>query len=109
MILRFRKKDRHNFLEIKRGLKTIETRAATPKYRKIQKGEILIFVCGKERLKRRVRRVSIFRSIAAMTKKFNFKKIMPSLKSEKEMQAVYYGYAGYKVKIKKFGLIAFEL
>lgn len=108
-VLRFKTEDRDNFLEIKRGLKTIETRAATPRYRKIQKGDLLIFMCGKERIKRRVKSVSIFKSIAGLTKKFNFKKIMPSLDSSKEMAAVYHGYPNYKNKLKKFGLIALEL
>lgn len=108
-ILRFRAKDRVNFLEIKHRLKTIETRAATPRYRKIENGDVLVFVCGKERLRRRVKRVRFFKSINSMTKVISYKKIMPSLKSSKEMKAVYYDYSAYKDKIRKFGLIALDL
>ena len=108
-ILRFRAKDRANFLEIKDRSKTVETRAATPRYRKIKNGDVLVFVCGKERLRRKVKRVRFFKSINSMTKAISYKKIMPSLKSPKEMKAVYYDYSAYKDKIRKFGLIALDM
>jgi hypothetical protein len=36
-ILHFRAIDKSNFLEMKKGLKVVETRAATPKYRGVKK------------------------------------------------------------------------
>jgi len=107
--LRFRAVDKNNFIEIKNGLKSVETRAATPKYRAIQKGDVLLIVCGEARTRKRVRRVRVFRSIGAMTKAIPYKKIMPSVGSMAEMRKVYYGYPGYKEKLKKHGVIAFEL
>ena len=56
LILRFRSHDRKNFLEIKRGDKWVETRAAIERYAQIKKGDKLIFVCGKERFSKVVKK-----------------------------------------------------
>ncbi len=108
-ILRFRAVDQKSFLEIKNGLKVVETRAATPKYRAIKKGDVLVIVCGASRLEKKVKRVRIFKSISAMVKAIPFRKIMPSVKSLGEMRRVYYRYPGYRGKLKKHGVIAFEI
>lgn len=108
-VLRFRAKDKNNFLEIKRGLKTVETRAATERYQNIKRGDRLIFVCGKERLEKTVKKARIFRSIPEMVRVIHRKKIMPSVNSLREMEGIYYSYSAYKEKLKKFGIIALEL
>jgi ASC-1-like (ASCH) protein len=77
-ILCLRAKDKSIFDEIKKGLKRVETRAATDKYRKILKGDTLVFVCGKERLEKKIKKVEVYKSLDAMFRKINFKKIMPS-------------------------------
>ncbi len=107
--LRFRAVDKANFLEIKNGLKTAETRAATPKYRAMQPGDALIFTCGKKRMQKQIKTARIFRTIGAMAKIIPFKKIMPSVRSAKEMRNAYYGYPHYREKIKKHGIVALEL
>jgi ASC-1-like (ASCH) protein len=109
LILRFRVVDRDNFLEIKNGLKVVETRAATPKYREVKVGDMLVIVCGKERLERKVKRVLTFTSIGSMVKRIPYKKIMPSIKSLSDLRQVYYGYPGYREKLKKYGVIAFDI
>ncbi len=43
-VLRFRVVDKDNFLEIENGLKVVETRAATPKYREVKTGDTLVIV-----------------------------------------------------------------
>ena len=101
--------DKKNFEEIRRGLKTIETRAATKKYREIRSGDILQIVCGKQKMRRRVKKAQRFRSIGEMTAQLDYRKIMPSVQSVSEMRASYYGYSGYREKIKKVGLIALHL
>jgi ASC-1-like (ASCH) protein len=108
-ILQFRATDKNNFLEIKKGLKTVETRAATERYRKIQKGDVLVIVCGKNRLEKKIKRVRIFASLGAMIKVIPYKKIMPSVASVVAMRKVYYGYPGYREKLKKYGVIAFDI
>ena len=107
--LRFRAKDRKNFDEIADKKKTVETRAATNKYRKIQKGDSLIFICGSAKLEKKIKKVEIFKSLDAMFRKINPHKIMPSVPTTAEMKKVYYGYPGYKEKLRKDGVIAFYL
>jgi ASC-1-like (ASCH) protein len=109
LILRFRVVDKDNFLEVKNGLKVVETRAAAPKYRQIKKGDTLVIVCGKDRMEKKVKRVRIFPSIGAMVKVIPYKRIMPSIKSLSDLQQVYYGYPGYRDKLKKYGVIAFDI
>ena len=106
-VLRFRVKDRKNFKEIKNGLKVIETRAATERYKKIKAGDRLIFICGKTRLIKIIAKVKRFRSVGAMFRAINYAKIMPSAGSASGARKIYYSYPGYKEKIKKFGIIAF--
>ena len=108
-ILRFRSVDKENFDEIKKRLKTIETRAATERYRKIKKGDTLVIVCGKNHLSKKVKQVKIFKSINAMVKEVPIHKIMPSLNTISEIRKVYYSYPAYKTKIRKHGIIAFYL
>lgn len=107
--LKFRARDGRDFQEIVDGLKWVETRAATERYREIMKGDILRFTCGKKVLEKKVKTAHIFKSISAMLKKYKITDIMPSISSLKEMRAAYDSYPGYKEKIKKHGLIAFEI
>ena len=107
-VLRFRAAN-IGFLNIKNGSKKIETRAGTVRFRKIGKGDILVLVCGKEKLKKKVLSVTKFESILALFKTYPIKDVMPEMKSIEEATARYYSYPGYEEKIKKFGLIAFKL
>jgi len=106
-ILRIRKIDKIAFDSIKNKKKIIETRAATDKFRKIEKDDILVFVCEDKRLEKQIKQVKLFESIDKMLEKIDFKKIMPFINSADEMKKVYYSFSGYKEKIDKFGLIAF--
>jgi ASC-1-like (ASCH) protein len=108
-ILRFRAKDKRNFLELKAGLKSVETRAATERYRKIAKGDILVITCGKLRLEKKVKRARIFKSIDSLTMKIPYRKIMPSALSLSDVKKAYAGYPGYTEKLKKFGVVAWDL
>jgi ASC-1-like (ASCH) protein len=108
-ILRFRAKDKKNFLELKDGLKCVETRAATERYRKIAKGDILVITCGNLRLEKKVKRVRIFKSVDALTKKIFYRKIMPTALSLSDVKKAYAGYPGYTEKLKKFGVVAWDL
>src|SRR3989338_9478123 len=107
--LKFRAINEDIFLDIKSGKKTVETRAATEKYRKIKAGDTLVLVCGGNRFEKTVKKAEVFKTIRALIKACSIKKIMPNISSEKELQEAYYSYPNYKEKIKKFGLIALEL
>jgi ASC-1-like (ASCH) protein len=108
-ILPIREEDKRFLEAIKRGEKTIETRAATPKYRKIKPGDILVFRCGKEKLEKKVKEVLVFKSIEELTETLGIQQIMPFASSVGEMREIYFSFPGYQGKIAKYGLIAFLL
>lgn len=103
--LRFRVKDMKNFEEVRSGLKEYETRAASVKYQSIEKGDTLIFVCGKKRFSKKIVKKFHWSSIDAMIKEIPFKKIMPSVESLAEMKKAYASYSSYEGKIKRYGLL----
>lgn len=107
--LRFRAVNKDIFDDIKSGKKAVETRAASTKYKNIKAGDSLILVCGTQKFEKKIRKATIFKSITAMLKKYRVKQIMPNLSTQKELESAYYSYSGYREKIKKSGLIAFEL
>lgn len=108
-ILKIREVDKVVFGAIKNGQKTIETRAATDKYRRIKVGDVLVFVCGDEELEKSVEKADIYKSIDEMVKVIDFKNVMPFVDSIDEMKKVYFSFPNYKEKIEKFGLVAFKL
>jgi len=108
-MLRFRAGDMQDFEQVRAGLKRVETRAATPKYQAVQQGDTLLFVCGTKRLKKRVSRVTRFKSIPAMVKAIPMRSIMPSVHSVQEMRKAYHGYPGYDAKIRRHGLVAWHI
>lgn len=108
-ILRFRAVNRDIFEAIRSGKKKIETRAGSPKYSDIQAGNILVFVCGKNRFEKKIKNVRKFKSVKALHKVYKPQEINPKTKTIEESEKVYYSFPGYKEKIKKYGLIALEL
>lgn len=61
--LRFRAINKDTFLNIKSGKKTVETRAATERYRDIKDGDLLVLVCGENRFEKRIKKVRKFKTI----------------------------------------------
>lgn len=106
--LRFRAVNRDIFEAIRDGKKKVETRAATARYKNIKVGDILRFVCGKDSFEKKVKRTHVFKSIAALVKKYQVHDINPFVNSKAELQKMYYSYPNYREKIKKFGIIAIE-
>jgi ASC-1-like (ASCH) protein len=107
--LRFRSTDKDIFDAILSGKKKVETRAATARYKGMNKGDKIVFVCGKNKFVKEIKKAQVFKSISSLLKKYKFKQINPSVKSEKELEAMYFSFPGYKEKIKKSGLVALEL
>lgn len=106
---RFRAVNRNIFDAIQNGEKKIETRAATPKYRRIQEGDTVILVCGASHLTRTVKTVRIFKSVRALTRVHKPHSINPSCQTVKELEAMYFTFPNYREKLKKYGIAAFEL
>jgi len=108
-ILRIRGVDRVVLDSVKNGTKTIETRAGTDKFRRVEVGDILVLVCEGEKLEKQVKKIEYFKSIDQMLKSIDYKKIMPHVDSEEQAKQVWHSFSGYKEKIKKVGLAAFWL
>ena len=107
-ILRFRKADRADFLLLRRGIKRVETRAATPRYAKIAAGDAVQVRCGDEQTTKRVREVRRFRSIGALLRAIPHRDIMPRAASSADVRRAYAGY-GNAEKIRRHGILAFIL
>ncbi len=101
--------NRDIFLAIKNGTKRVETRAATKKYQKAKKGDVLVFVCGKSKFKKQIKNIEHFSSVKSLLKKHKPSAINPNVHSPKELEKMYYEYPEYKEKIKKFGIVAWTI
>lgn len=106
IVLRVREVDRKIFDDVKSGKKTVETRAATTKFCRIQPGDILVMVCGKDKFEKEIVCVEIFQTIPKMLQKYKVENIMPDASSEEDLIKMYSSFPGYEEKIKKFGLVA---
>lgn len=95
--LRFRAVNKDIFLDIKSGKKTVETGAGTERYRNIKAGDMVILVCGKERLEKEVKKAKIFKTIKSLIRAYPIKKITPHLSTVKELEDAYHGYSNYKL------------
>jgi ASC-1-like (ASCH) protein len=107
--LKFALKNKYVFDAIKNGEKKIETRAGTVRYKNIKAGDIFVLSCGNKKFEKMIRKVSHFKSISSLVKKYSPKEINPKINTEKELTQMFFSFNGYKEKIKKFGILAFEL
>lgn len=101
--------NRDIFEAIRKGNKKIETRAATKRYRAIKDGDIIIFVCGDKKFKKRVKKVELFKSIDAILKKYKPETINPKNRTAADARKMWYSFPGYKEKIRKYSLVAVHL
>lgn len=90
-------------------IKKIETRAGTLKYQHIKAEDIITFVCEKDRFQKKIKKVSIFKTISALTKKYKPLEINPQCTTLKALTAMYMSFPHYREKIKQYGLVAFKL
>lgn len=107
--LPIRRIDRRIFEMIREEIKKIETRAGGPKYKDIKAGDMIVFNCGGEKLTKRVSRVRKFKSTRAMLKIYTVNQIDPMISTIEDLKKMYDSFTGYKERIKKYGLIVFEL
>ena len=107
--VRFRQVDKQMFDDTREGLKQIETRAATVKYKNIQPGDSITFACGKEKFTKLIKKTHHWASIDDMLEEIPLHKIMPRVTSRAEAEKAYASYPGYKEKIREYGLIGLEL
>lgn len=79
------------------------------KYRPIQEGDKLKFVCGNQSVTKKVKKLYRWKSVKAAFKEVPLKRVMPEISTMEEAYAKYHSFPGYEEKIKKFGLLGFEL
>jgi len=103
------KKDKEIFDFLKNNKKKIETRAATVRNSYAKTGDIALFICDKKRLKKKIAKVTHYKTIDALLRKYRPSLINPSVSKVAELKEMYYSFPGYKEKIKKFGILALEL
>ena len=108
-LLKFREADKIFFNAIRDGRKTVETRAATPQYRRIKRGDRLIFQCGKRKIEKKVKEIYLFKNIDELLDRLDLESIMPDISSKGEAKKVWYSFPGYREKIAKYGLVALVL
>ena len=104
--LRFRAVDRATFDDIRDGRKRVETRAATVKYKNIASGDIVVFVCEKDRFERIVATAGHFASVDDVLKKFSVADINARAADRDGLLKMYHGFPGYEEKIRQFGIMA---
>jgi len=109
MILIFNQKNKYIFEAIRSGKKKIETRAGSPMYIGIKAEDMITFVCGKDRFRKKVKRVRKFKSISALHKVYTPQEINPRIRTIAESEKMYHSFPGYRERLKKYDLLAFEL
>ncbi len=107
--LRFAAKNKETWSLIKSGKKKIETRAGTVKYQKVKAGDSVLLSCGTGSFKKKIVKVSHFKTFASLFKKYPPNTIHPGIGSAQNMIAQYHSFPNYEEKIKKSGILAFEL
>jgi ASC-1-like (ASCH) protein len=108
-VLRLRARDKGIFEQICSGEKSVETRAATKKYRDVAAGDVLVFVCDGHQIEKEIQKLEHFPSIDALFKEIPLKSVMPDATTLEDAKKVYASFPGYEEKIAKEGIMAFWL
>lgn len=109
MQLVFREVNRNTFEAIRDGKKKIETRAGGKGYEEIRKGDYIELVCGDDKFLRKVAEVEKFFNVAGLLAKYGPEEINPACSSAEEIERIYLSFPDYCERVKKYGLIAFQL
>ena len=104
-----REVDRSIFEDIVSGKKTIETRAATEKYRAIKSGNTLTFKCGEDKVTKVVEKSQHYKSLEDMFTHLPMALVLPNAVDLENAKAIYYSFPKYEEKIATYGIMAFSL
>ncbi len=99
------------FKNIVTGTKTIEGRCFTSRFRKINSGDILEFVCGDESILCHCIKIAIYDGFHEMISDIGINSCLPTLNSTDINDAVeyYHDFKNYKKKVDKNGVIAIHI
>lgn len=107
--LTIRAQDRAIFDDLTTGRKTVETRAATPKYQAVQPGDTLTFVCGSDLLTKKVASAQRFADVDELFRYIPFRRILPAAANAEAAKQAILKFPGNREKITSFGIMAFNL
>ncbi len=105
----FREVDIASFDRIKRGEKTIETRAGLPEYNEIVAGDVLNISCGEDTITKTVADVMHFKSVEELIDTIGLSEIMVAGTTREEAIARWNSFPGYPERIAEYGIIAWRL
>lgn len=108
ILFRIGQKNRNIFEALRAGTKKVETRAATSRYKNLQKGDSVSFLCEGERLEKEIASVMYFAFIDSLLKKYKPMGINPAIETKEDIVKMYHSFPGYEEKIKEFGIVALE-
>jgi ASC-1-like (ASCH) protein len=89
---------------IREGIKPVEGRKNTPKYQKIQVGDLIEFSNEKETFLAIVTNIKAYASLEAYLKDVTFKKALPGISSFEEAINIYHQWSTPE-EIRKFGFL----
>lgn len=107
--LPFLLKHKRTFELIREGKKKIESRAGSPKYLEINEGDNIEFSCGNEKTIKQVKKILHYNDLDELFAAYEPETINPEISSDKELRKKYLTFPGYNERIKKYGILVFEL
>lgn len=100
--------DKANFDAIGRGLKDIETRPGTRKYKTIKVGDTISFTCNGAIITKAVTKRFHWPSPSALIREINFKRVLPSARTASELEGAFETDPDYET-MGTYGMFGFEL
>lgn len=100
---------RDMFNNIKSNRKTVEARIATTKYKVINGGDKIKFVCGRDSLVRIVVAKRFYNKFETMIQSEGIGKCMPDVRHTTEAVQIYRSFKNYSILESSHGVLAFQL
>ena len=75
----------------------------------MKEGDVIILSCAWDKFEKKIKKVRHFSGVEEILKVYKPEEINPNNRTLEEATKVYYSFPGYKEKIEKFGIMAFEL
>ena len=88
---------------------TASSDSQEPIFGKIERGDIVVFKCGNDSFERIVKKARKFNNVDKILDHYDVKDINPGVNTVEELKLMYNSYPNYTEKLKKYGIIAFEL
>ena len=97
------------FQSILNESKTVEGRINKGKFQKINKGDLVSFCSGDNRLSARIVEKKIYKSFENMINQEGISSLLPDVSSVEQGIEIYNSFPGYQEEVKKYGCVAFRL